>query len=434
MTTTLNPKLSMAERLKQRTAASAPVSNERVLEIPLEKIGFDLSQPRKAFHALDGTVEQRYKDYITELAESIEFKGLIQPITVQEKEDGTYMVVVGECRTRAHLQLGRATIRAIVRNDLTNEAQRLLFQIAENVNREDLSDEELALSIRDLLKGSPTTAPMLQSEIARTLGKSEGWVSRFVKFGDQELQRLWVKTGIVDTVEKLYRVSILPAKIQMNIQRRVNLETNDPEFLAKPLLRDAIDALGREAKILKASKLELVPPVVTPVVVPVPSPGPVNGDVIGASNADMSPVLPNRPVDAVGAMLGAEVVASAAPSVTVTPIPGVALPAATAKYEFSDSDRAALLNQAAVELSTNPGAKTKSLVPSLKCSMSIAQVEKLVDLCSGNEDELFAKLKSVRVDLALPGHLAQLLANRLAGIIVSEAEVPSVVQGQLGKL
>jgi hypothetical protein len=116
------------------------------------------------------------------------------------------------------------------------------------------------------------------------------------------------------------------------------------------------------------------------------------------------------------------------------PAAPVQLPTHNGAYQFSDADRAALLNQAAVDLVTQSATTSASVLPSLKCSLSIGQVEKLVDLCSDNQDELFAKLKNVRVDMALPGHLAQVLANRLAGMIVSESEVPSVVQDHLGKL
>src|ERR1035441_6207135 len=72
---------------------------ERGIDIPLNKIRFDTTQPRKAFHHLDGRIAEKDEAYIEELAQSIQKNSLIQAITVQEVGDGTYSVVVGECRT-----------------------------------------------------------------------------------------------------------------------------------------------------------------------------------------------------------------------------------------------------------------------------------------------------------------------------------------------
>src|SRR5665811_2189748 len=92
-------------RLAARGAAAQAVT-DRVVLIPLDKVKFDPTQPRKWYHTLDGQFSQEAEDYIDELAASIGGQGLIHAITVQEQADGTYVVVVGECRTRAHLKLG----------------------------------------------------------------------------------------------------------------------------------------------------------------------------------------------------------------------------------------------------------------------------------------------------------------------------------------
>lgn len=439
---TANVKLSMSERLALRAAGAAPVSNERVLEIPLEKIRFDESQPRKAFHAVDGSVAEKDVAYITEMAESISFKGLIQPITVRECEGGTYMVVVGECRTRAHLQLGRSTIRAIVRNDLTDESQRLLYQLAENVNRQDLTDDELAASIRDLLKGSPTAAPMLQSEIAKMLGKSEGWVTRFVKFGDEELQRLWVKSGIADTAEKLYRISILPPALQIDLRRRVDLPESDPEFLAKPLLRSVIDSFAHEAKVIKLAKKEGAK-------TPTPAVDMQAEAALGrredfdqflAKVPDVPPMegdgMPPEDRDAVGDALGAAVVASAsgghAGLAEQVPVPPVAN-LATGKYELPQADRAALLESVSVSMAKGEPASLSKPVAAVKCHVSLSNLLRLVEALKADSD-LSDGLDGVRCEAAFAAPLAQLVANALTGMIVSEAEVQSTLQAALGKL
>lgn len=418
---------SALDKLAKRNIASA---FERVLEIPLAKIRFDPTQPRKAFHTIDGAIAKNDADYITELAESIENEGLIQNITVQEMDDGTYLVIVGECRTRAHLQLGRATIKAVVRNDLTNGAQRLLYQLAENVNRQDLTDQELAASIRDLMKGSDSVAPMTQVQIAKTLGKSEGWVSRFVKFADEELQRLWVRTGIADTVEKLYRISILPKSMQVDIMRRVELPEDHPEFLAKPLLRDVIDALAREVKIKKlVPKAEQTrtpdpaPAAATHGIGPVAASGPRE---YGAGNGVII-------TDPVGQALANEVISSNSQKSGDAEVPAGKL--ATGAYHLPEAARASILGMvpaASADSKDGPGIR-EAIEPPVNCRVSIASIVALLKALNPN-GQASQSIDGVKCELNIPGPLAQLISNELTGIVVDFKEVPAILQIELAKL
>lgn len=414
---------SALDKLAKRNVASA---FERVLEIPLVKIRFDPTQPRKAFHTIDGAIAKSDAAYITELAQSIESEGLIQNITVQEMDDGTYLVVVGECRTRAHLQLGRATIKAVVRNDLTNGAQRLLYQLAENVNRQDLTDQELATSIRDLMKGSDSVAPMTQVQIAKTLGKSEGWVSRFVKFADEELQRLWIRTGIADTVEKLYRISILPKSMQVDIMRRVELPEDHPEFLAKPLLRDVIDALAREAKIGKIgpkAEQNRTPDPAPVVKAPAASSGPREYGV-----GDGAIIL-----DPIGQELASEVIA-AHPQQHVSEKSPAVMPSSE-KYQLPEAARAAILGMVPPGPSDASGGpeSREAVEPPVNCRVSIGNIVALLEVLKADEQALSA-MDGVRCELHIPGPLAQLISNELMGIIVDRKEVPAILQMELAKL
>ena len=422
---------SALDKLAKRQVAPNPVSFERVLEIPLNKIRFDSTQPRKAFHTIDGAIAEKDSAYITELAESIEHKGLIQNITLQEMPDGSYLVVVGECRTRAHLQLGRATIKAVVRNDLINVSQRLLYQLAENVNRQDLTDYELAASIRVLLAGSDTVAPMSQVQIAKTLGKSEGWVSRFIKFGDEELQRLWVKTGIADTVEKLYRLSILPKSMQVDVIRRVELAEDHPEFLGKPLLRDVIDSLTREAKIGKirlkteqnqSLNLESVVSTVSnePFIISSPS----KNDLVIAADP-LNPMVKDP---------AAEVIADHINQYDAEKLPLVK-PTTFAEYQLPDAARAAILGmQPSESADTNNKSESRDEIePPVKCRVSICNIDSLLEALKKNEQALIA-FDGVRCELNIPGPLAQLISNELTGIVVDRREVPSILLIELAKL
>jgi len=64
----------------------------RIYEMPLAKIKVDPSQPRKYFNEQD----------LRELADSIKEQGLLHPIMVRKNGDGTFLLVQGERRFRAH--------------------------------------------------------------------------------------------------------------------------------------------------------------------------------------------------------------------------------------------------------------------------------------------------------------------------------------------
>lgn len=412
------------------------VSSGRELEIPLNKIVFDKDQPRSDFHHADGQVAQAAQMTLEELADSIQANDLISPITVEALDDGNYRVLVGERRTRAHLLIGKTTIRAIVNDTLAkgDRKKRLLFQLAENVNRDDLSEADMARNIRFLMQGHDDSPALTQTQIAKDLGKSEGWVSRYVRFGDAELQRLWVESGIADTVENLYRISVLPTPVQVDIQRRVALDESDPEFLPRPLPRGMIDSLARDAKQAKKGAQMSAPPAASPAA-PAPSPSASNA---GSENTDqhsraetaaVSQSLQDTRNDEVAATFAkmaqdGQQTAAQAPATPQTQVANNTDSEST--YTLSPDVRKDILGKAQVAVSSSTTAQ-----PPVSVRVNMASLQKL--LAQLGEEEV-QDLNSVSLSLTLPGPLAQRIANSLAGVIVDPAEVPSVVQNQIVKL
>ena len=109
---------------------------------------------------------------ILELADSIDKQGLINPITVQKREDGKYVVVAGHRRFEAIKRLGWPHVECNIFEDL-NEKEIILAQIAENCQRKNMSAAELVDVFEDLKE----RFNMNQGAIAKRLGKSETWVS-----------------------------------------------------------------------------------------------------------------------------------------------------------------------------------------------------------------------------------------------------------------
>ena len=109
---------------------------------------------------------------IFELAESIEKQGLINPITVQKRDDGKYVVIAGHRRLEAVRRLGMPHIECNIFEDL-NDKEIILAQIAENCQRKQMSAVELVDVFEDLKK----RFNMNQSAIATRFGKSDTWVA-----------------------------------------------------------------------------------------------------------------------------------------------------------------------------------------------------------------------------------------------------------------
>lgn len=109
---------------------------------------------------------------IAELVPSVQKLGILNPITVQEIKGGKYEVVIGSRRLAAAKASKLPTIPAIIRK--VAKRDRLLQQLVENVQREDLHPLDQAEGLSRLL--SMTSESQLY--IARLLGKSEPWVSQ----------------------------------------------------------------------------------------------------------------------------------------------------------------------------------------------------------------------------------------------------------------
>ena len=140
--------------------------------ILLSKIKPNPNQPRKNFE--DKSLKQ--------LAQSIDEKGLISPITVKKVEN-KYIIVAGERRYRAHKLLNKKRILAyVIDADTTKDV--MYMALIENIQREDLNPIEEAKGYKYLQENLQSSI----TEIAKTVGKSRPAVSnalRLLKLPDQ---------------------------------------------------------------------------------------------------------------------------------------------------------------------------------------------------------------------------------------------------------
>lgn len=135
-------------------------TSRRVVEIPVDRITPNPSQPRTNFDAAS----------LSELADSIAVHGVLQPLTVRSVRDG-WELVSGERRLRAAKLAGLATVPCLI-TQADNEESALLA-LVENLQRRDLDFLEEALALSQLT----STFRMTQEAVAKRLGKSQGAIA-----------------------------------------------------------------------------------------------------------------------------------------------------------------------------------------------------------------------------------------------------------------
>lgn len=146
---------------------------------------------------------------IQELADSIERNGLINPIMVKPISSGKYEVIAGHRRFEAVKRLGLPHIECNV-TDETSEKDLMLAQIAENVQRKDMSALELVECFDEMKK----RYGIKQNQIARLFNKSDVWVTN--QYQAAKLLELQYGKDIPEEVRKMGAGSIkYAAKKQM---------------------------------------------------------------------------------------------------------------------------------------------------------------------------------------------------------------------------
>ena len=144
------------------TSQNAPSS---INEIDLDLIHANPSQPRREFD----------EQALEELANSIRSVGIIQPITLRQEEDGTYLIIAGERRYRAAQRAGLFSIPAYIRK--VSDDAVMEMTLIENIQREDLNAIEVALAYQQLM----TRNGLTQEELSQHVGKSRATVANFMR-------------------------------------------------------------------------------------------------------------------------------------------------------------------------------------------------------------------------------------------------------------
>jgi ParB family chromosome partitioning protein len=139
--------------------ASTPVSipdGSYFAELPAESITANPRQPRTVFD----------EEAMSELVESIQEVGLLQPVVVRPLGSDRFELVMGERRWRAAQAAGLTTIPAIVRE--TKDHDLLRDALLENLHRAQLNPLEEAAAYSQMLEDFGCTQDELSSRIKRS--------------------------------------------------------------------------------------------------------------------------------------------------------------------------------------------------------------------------------------------------------------------------
>lgn len=156
---------SLAQKTKKLGPEEPTDTRYRILQID-EIVSHE--QVRKKFDDLD------------DLAASIKELGVQVPINVRDRDElGHYVIIQGERRWRAAKMAGLTKIPAIVVQTEIDESKRMLMQLTENLQRDDMLPIDIAKAFEEL-----TETGLTASQIAKSLGRSHQYVSTYLQIND----------------------------------------------------------------------------------------------------------------------------------------------------------------------------------------------------------------------------------------------------------
>ncbi len=165
------PKPGMGRGLEAILSVSTDADttkDDELRELPLELISPSPKQPRRRFD----------EESLQALAGSLGERGVLQPVLVRPKADGSYELVAGERRWRAAQLAGMHSIPALVRP--RDDAEAIELALIENMAREDLNPVEEARACAALVEELGLT----REEVGRRVGRSRVAVSNLMRVLD----------------------------------------------------------------------------------------------------------------------------------------------------------------------------------------------------------------------------------------------------------
>ena len=134
-------------------------------EVDIHQIHPNPDQPRREFN----------EEGLQELSNSIRQIGIVQPITLRDMGDGSYIIIAGERRWRASQLAGLNTIPAYIRT--VDDENMMEMALVENIQRQDLTAMEIALAYQHLIEQYNLT----QEQLSDRVGKNRATVANYLR-------------------------------------------------------------------------------------------------------------------------------------------------------------------------------------------------------------------------------------------------------------
>lgn len=215
---------------------TATAERDGLRTVGVGQIQLNPMQPREAFD----------QQALTELAQSLQTVGLLQPIIVREVGPDRYQIIAGERRYRAAQLAGFREIRAVVRH--TEDDQLLTEALVENIHRVDLNALEEAAAYQQLLDDFGFT----HEQLAARLGRSRSAITntlRLLSLGP-ELQR-HVAAGALSPGHARALLAIPDPDVRRDVAQRIMADELSVRA-AERLVRRVLDEPSTEPDAARA--------------------------------------------------------------------------------------------------------------------------------------------------------------------------------------
>lgn len=156
----------LASLINEGADVAAATGRHGLQSVPIDSVHPSPLNPRREYNETE----------LTELADSIREKGVVQPLVVRPGQAaGQYEIVAGERRWRAAQLAGLDTVPALVK-DIPDEAA-VAVALIENIQRENLNPVEEAMSLHRLVEEFGLT----HAQAADAVGRSRVAVSNLLR-------------------------------------------------------------------------------------------------------------------------------------------------------------------------------------------------------------------------------------------------------------
>ncbi|MFX4154158.1 ParB/RepB/Spo0J family partition protein [Aliarcobacter butzleri] len=229
-----------------------------IRKINVSLIKANPNQPRKIFD----------EEKLQELSESIKEHGLLQPIVVVENDDGTFTLIAGERRLRAHKLAQIEEIKAIVVD--AEELKLRELALIENIQRDDLNVIELAFCYAQLLNEHNITHEELSKKVFKSrtsitntlrLLQLNSYVQQFLATDKISAGHAKIMLGLDNDEQKMICDSIIGQKLSVRetekLVKEIKEKKEDKPKKSKPTSEYNFSSLDNIVQKLQENNLKV---------------------------------------------------------------------------------------------------------------------------------------------------------------------------------